>query len=622
MKTPTPPIFDIIVIGQSFVDFYGEQIGASLKDMLSFKKHVGGITAYAKGFARLGLNTALISSIAQDDLGQFIIETMQHEKVDISQVQMDSQNQSAIMFRATQNRLSFPLIHYKNQGAPILADEAFLSAAFIAKAQALLITSSSFETTNGQRIINAAIDAAQQRDTKIILALDYIDDNNQSTLLKILPHCSLIVGYEQDFKYLIGEKEAYNALTQLRTLTNALFMLKNNQGCFCFSQIPLDVESTPHHKGFGLDKNTPFTAKESFIISGVYAWLNGFSQEKCCEYAMAGLSLTQEREDHSDSLPSLDELTIYLSSQSQVVQTIRTPLFEHIHYATRRVSHQDELYTFNFGTHQQWLKMAEAANVDEEVITQAKMLIATGIQKAAMDYPNVSILTDAFPENELLDALSAPHLLMRGLEVPGQVPLQFQGDTDVTHTLLHWPKHHAVKLTFVYHPDDRYALRQQQEAVLSHLYLATRRTGHELILDLAPSASSLITASTISHIMQRMYEIGIYPDWWQIVPPRDQRSFENMQRVITENDRFCKGVMLLGLQATNEQLQMMFNNAAKQDFCKGFVVDKSLFQVELNQWCAQMISNQALIDAVSRNFEKAIASWQQAKAKAQSAKTA
>lgn len=35
------PKNDIIALGQTFVDLYGEQLGSSLKDMLSFKKTLG-----------------------------------------------------------------------------------------------------------------------------------------------------------------------------------------------------------------------------------------------------------------------------------------------------------------------------------------------------------------------------------------------------------------------------------------------------------------------------------------------------------------------------------------------------------------------------------------------------
>lgn len=622
MKTSVQHSFDIIALGQSCIDFYGEQQGTGLKDMLSFKKHVGGTSSYALAFARIGLKTATVTSVGQDEFGQFMIEALEHENVDISQVQQHSDLQTCVSFRAIQNRFSFPLQHYQKQCADILEEASDISSSFISKGNALFILSSNFASKNGQRIIKEAIAFANEKQTKVILALDYIDDDNQSSLLKILPHCSLVIGAEQDFKYLSGQADTFAALTHIRATTNALLVMKNNQGCYSFTQIPADLTSAPHHVGFVADKQIPFASKEAFVVGYVSGWLNGFSQEKSCEYAMACLALTQSREESCDSFPCAEELSIYLSSQSQVVQTIKTPLFEHLHYATLRSTPQKELFTFSFGYHQQWLKLAENACVDEETITTAKMLIATGIQQAAMKCTNVCLLSDANPENEIIDSLPSPHMLMRTFDMPGIVPLKFQGEGDITHTLLHWPKHHSVKLTLIYHPDDRYALRQEQEQTLSQLYIACRKTGHELVIELAPATNSLITASTHSHIMQRLYEIGIYPDWWQMLPPRDQRAFENVQRVIGENDKFCKGVLILAQQATLEQLPVMFANAVKCAPCKGFVVDKSLFQAALNQWFGQTMTNQAFIETVCRSFEKAISIWELAKTNAQVKQTA
>ena len=57
-------ILDLIAIGRSSVDLYGQQIGCRLEDVASFAKSVGGCPAnIAIGAARLGLRTALITRV-------------------------------------------------------------------------------------------------------------------------------------------------------------------------------------------------------------------------------------------------------------------------------------------------------------------------------------------------------------------------------------------------------------------------------------------------------------------------------------------------------------------------------------------------------------------------------
>ena len=53
-------LLDVITIGRSSVDLYGQQIGSRLEDIATFAKSVGGCPAnIAVGTARLGLKSAL-----------------------------------------------------------------------------------------------------------------------------------------------------------------------------------------------------------------------------------------------------------------------------------------------------------------------------------------------------------------------------------------------------------------------------------------------------------------------------------------------------------------------------------------------------------------------------------
>ena len=70
---------DIVTIGRSSVDLYGEQVGGRLEDMASFAKYVGGSpTNTAVGLARLGLKPGLLTRVGNDHFGRFIREQSEH----------------------------------------------------------------------------------------------------------------------------------------------------------------------------------------------------------------------------------------------------------------------------------------------------------------------------------------------------------------------------------------------------------------------------------------------------------------------------------------------------------------------------------------------------------------
>ena len=73
---------DVITIGRASVDLYGQQIGSRLEDIASFAKSVGGCPAnIAIGTARLGLKSALITRVGDEQMGRFIREQLAREGV-------------------------------------------------------------------------------------------------------------------------------------------------------------------------------------------------------------------------------------------------------------------------------------------------------------------------------------------------------------------------------------------------------------------------------------------------------------------------------------------------------------------------------------------------------------
>ena len=69
---------DLIAIGRSGIDLYGEQVGGRLEDMASFAKYIGGSpTNTAVGASRLGLRSGLLTRVGADHFGRFIREQLQ-----------------------------------------------------------------------------------------------------------------------------------------------------------------------------------------------------------------------------------------------------------------------------------------------------------------------------------------------------------------------------------------------------------------------------------------------------------------------------------------------------------------------------------------------------------------
>ena len=86
----TAKSLDVVTVGRSSVDLYGEQVGGRLEDMASFAKYIGGCPAnIAVGTARLGLKSGLITRVGDEHMGRFIREQAAREGVDTRGVATD-----------------------------------------------------------------------------------------------------------------------------------------------------------------------------------------------------------------------------------------------------------------------------------------------------------------------------------------------------------------------------------------------------------------------------------------------------------------------------------------------------------------------------------------------------
>ena len=124
---------DLIAIGRSSIDLYGEQAGGRLEDMGSFAKYIGGSpTNTAVGASRLGLKSALITGVGADHFGRFILEELAREGVDTQAVVTDPARLTALVFLGIRDREHFPLLFYRRDCADMALTTGDIDPAFIA----------------------------------------------------------------------------------------------------------------------------------------------------------------------------------------------------------------------------------------------------------------------------------------------------------------------------------------------------------------------------------------------------------------------------------------------------------------------------------------------------------
>ncbi len=203
--------------------------------------------------------------------------------------------------------------------------------------------------------------------------------------------------------------------------------------------------------------------------------------------------------------------------------------------------------------------------------------------------------------------------LARPVERPGSRPLEFAGAGSLAAQLLQWPAELTVKCLCLYHPEDAADLRQAQERNLLRVAAACRAQGRELLLEIIAGKHGELREDTVARVLARIYELDIRPDWWILEPQPGPNAWARCAQVLAENDQFCRGILVLGLDAPMEELTRSLTAAAASPIVRGFAVGRTIFASAAQAWLSGQISDEAAIEDIAGRFGALVQVWSSAR---------
>src|SRR5215203_5788219 len=217
---------DLVCIGRTCVDLYAEQEGARLEDVQSFRKYVGGSAAnIAVNTARLGVRTAMLARVGEEQMGRFVRKTMADTGVDVSHVTFDPEHLTPYVLLAIRDVEDFPRIFAYGAAADMALDEDDVDPEFIASSKALLVTGTPLSRAGSRAASLKAVGAAKEAGTRVVFDLDYrpvfwgVASHEQGGEMFVaseevtegykfvLPDCDLVVGTEEEILIAGGSTE-------------------------------------------------------------------------------------------------------------------------------------------------------------------------------------------------------------------------------------------------------------------------------------------------------------------------------------------------------------------------------------------------------------------------------
>jgi 5-dehydro-2-deoxygluconokinase len=632
---------DLICLGRLGVDLYAQQVGARLEDVSSFAKYLGGSSAnIAFGTARLGLKSAMLTRVGDDHMGRFLVESLAREGCDVSQIKVDPERLTAMVLLGLKDRETFPLVFYRENCADMALSAEDVREEVIASSKALLITGTHFSTEQVYNASVRALDYAARHHVKRVLDIDYrpvlwglagkadgetrfvADQKVSQHVQGILPKFDLIVGTEEEFLIAGGGDNLLQALRTVRSLTAATLVVKlGPQGCTVIhGAIPERLEDGEIHPGVRVEVLNVLGAGDAFMSGFLSGWLRDQDDARCCQLANACGGLVVSRHACAPAMPTPAELEYLFNSPVPITRPDQDVALQRLHQVSVARKEWNQLFIFAFDHRGQLVELAQQGGADPKRLGKLKMLFIEAVQRVEADLrqrgveADVGLLADQrFGQDALNAATGRGWWVARPVERQGSRPLAFEHGRSIGSNLIAWPKEQIIKCLVQYHPDDEPLLRLEQEAQIRGLYDAAQVSGNELLLEIIPPKDHPSTYPDVLYrALKRLYNLGIYPNWWKIEAPSAEQ-WQQIDALIQERDPYCRGVVLLGLNAPVEQLAEGFRNARASTTCRGFAVGRTIFHEPSRAWLAGEIDDGALIDRVQGTFETLIGAWRDAR---------
>ncbi|HBT4924955.1 bifunctional 5-dehydro-2-deoxygluconokinase/5-dehydro-2-deoxyphosphogluconate aldolase [Klebsiella pneumoniae] len=626
---------DVICIGRIAVDLYGQQIGARLEDTGTFAKYLGGSSGnVAYGTAIQGLRSGMLARVGDEHMGRFLREELNRAGVDTQYLITDAERLTALVLLGIKDRDTFPLIFYRENCADMALTPEDIDENYIASSRALAITGTHLSHPNTRAAVLKALELAQKHELRRVLDIDYRpvlwglttpgdgetryieSDKVTRELQDVLHHFDLIVGTEEEFHIAGGSTDTLIALQHVRQRTQATLVCKRGAlGCSVFEgDIPSDWQNVKLYSGVRVDVLNVLGAGDAFLSGLLRGYLNDEGWEKACRYANACGALVVSRHGCAPAMPTREELDDYLIREQSVARPDQDAKLNHLHRTTTRQKQWPELCVFAFDHRKQLEDIAQQAGASYDQIPKLKLLLLEaarqGAQEAGLQH-NAGILADTTYGQDALNAITGQGWWIgRPVELPGSRPLRLEHG-NIGSQLIDWPLEHVVKCLIFYHPDDEVALREEQEALVKEVYEGCCKSGHELLLEvILPATSTDTDESHYSRIVKRFYELGVKPDWWKL-PSLSAEAWKSIAALLDANDPHCRGIVILGLDAPEDELKAGFAAAAGEPWVKGFAVGRTIFGEPSRFWLNREYSDKELIDDVKNRYKTLISYWRQ-----------
>jgi 5-dehydro-2-deoxygluconokinase len=320
---------DFIAIGRLCIDLNANEINRPLEETMTFTKYVGGSPAnIAIGMARLGMETGFIGKIADDQMGRFIADYLQKNKINTSNVTTDqSGSVTGLAFTEIKSPTDCNILMYRDNVADLKLEPREISEEYIKQAKAILISGTALAKSPSREAIFLALNYARKHGVIVFFDIDYrpytwISPEETAVYYNLAAEkCDIIIGTREEFDMMecfesnTAQDDYFTAKKWFDYQAKIVVIKHGKEGSIAYTK---EGES---FKGVTFPANVikTFGAGDSYAAGFIYGLMQGWDVSKSMEYGAAAASIVISSHSSSDAMPTLEQIKSYIEKYGKAI---------------------------------------------------------------------------------------------------------------------------------------------------------------------------------------------------------------------------------------------------------------------------------------------------------------
>jgi len=334
----TTKTFDVIAMGRSSIDLYSNDVGAPFVEITSFAAYVGGCpTNISVGTRRLGLRSALLTAVGEDQVGDFILHFLRNEGVETQFIPHKPGRRSSAVVLGIEPPDRFPLTYYRDNCADIELTIDDVLATPIADSGALLISGTGLSKEPSRSATLFAAEVARQAEVPVVLDIDFRPDQWHDprafgvTLRAALRLVDIVLGTEDEINAAMLTDPAQVQLTHsqvsdarvggdidaaikalLALGPYALLQKRGVDGARVHLVTPGSPLMQIDAAGFPVEVYNILGAGDAFASGFLYGFVKGWDWQKAARLGNACGAIVVTRHGCANFMPTFDEVMTFV----------------------------------------------------------------------------------------------------------------------------------------------------------------------------------------------------------------------------------------------------------------------------------------------------------------------